>query len=67
LRAGTEDGLERWLRYCARAPFALERLAATGTDRRVYHLPKPSPDGRTGLTLTPLALIDRLAALIPPP
>ena len=33
----------------------------------VYHLPKPSPEGRTDLTLTPLELIDRLAALIPPP
>ncbi len=59
-------GLERLLRYCARPPFALERLEATGTDRLVYHLPKPGPDGRTDLTLTPLELIDRLAALIPP-
>ena len=33
----------------------------------VYHLPKPGPDGRTDLALTPLELIDRLAALIPPP
>ncbi len=38
-----------------------------GADRLVYHLPKPGPDGRTDLTLTPLELIDRLAALIPPP
>ena len=61
------DGLERLLRYCARPPFALERLEATGADRVVYHLPKPGPDGRSDLTLTPLELIDRLAALIPPP
>jgi hypothetical protein len=60
-------GLERLLRYCARPPFALERLEAIGTDRLVYHLPKPGPDGRTDLMLTPLELIDRLAALIPPP
>jgi len=38
-----------------------------GTDRLVYHLLKPGPGGRTDLTLTPLELIDRLAALIPPP
>ncbi len=61
------DGLERLVRYCARPPFALERLEASGADRLVYHLPKPGPDGRTDLTLTPLELIDRLAALIPPP
>ena len=33
----------------------------------LYLLPKPQRDGRTQLTLTPLELIDRLAALIPPP
>ncbi len=59
--------LERLRRYCPRPPFALERLEATGTDRVVYRLPKPGPDGRTDLTLTPLELIDRLATLIPPP
>ncbi len=35
--------------------------------RLIYHLSKPQPDGRTDLMLTPLELIDRLAALIPPP
>jgi hypothetical protein len=30
-------------------------------------LPKPRRDGATALTLTPLELIDHLAALIPPP
>jgi hypothetical protein len=30
-------------------------------------LPKPQRDGTTALTLTPLELIDHLAALIPPP
>ncbi len=67
IESGDRDGLERLLRYCARPPFALERLQATDTDRLVYHLPKPAPDGRTHLMLTPLELIDRLAALIPPP
>ena len=28
---------------------------------------QPQPDGRTQLRLTPLQLIERLAALIPPP
>ena len=33
----------------------------------VYHLPKPRRDGRTTLVLSPLELIDALAALISPP
>ncbi|MCP3884101.1 MAG: IS91 family transposase, partial [Propionibacteriaceae bacterium] len=43
------------------------RLEAIDAHRLMYHLPKPQPDGRTDLMLTPLELIDRLAALIPPP
>ena len=60
-------GLERLLRYCARPPFALERLEQVGDDQLVYRFAKPLPDGRTELRLTPLELIERLAALIPPP
>ena len=60
-------GLERLLRYCARQPFALERLEQVGDDQLVYRFPKPQPDGRTELRLTPLELLERLAALIPPP
>ena len=71
VRTGAEGhdraGLERLLRYCARPPFALERLEQFGNDELVYRFPKPQPDGRTELRLTPLELIDRLAALIPPP
>ena len=60
-------GLERLLRYCARPPFALERIEQVSEDRIVYRLPEPQRDGRTALSLTPLELIDHLAALIPPP
>ena len=60
-------GLERLLRYCARPPFALERLEQGRDDQLLYRLPKPQPDGCTELHLTPLELIARLAALIPPP
>jgi hypothetical protein len=35
--------------------------------RFAYALPKPLPSGKTELTLAPLELLDRLAALIPPP
>ena len=59
IEASDRAGLERLLRYCARPPFGGQRL--------LYRLPKPRRDGCTALTLTPLELIQRLAALIPPP
>ena len=37
-------GLERPLRYCARPPFALERLEQLAHDQLVYRFPKPQPD-----------------------
>ncbi len=69
VEAWDRAGLERLLRYCARPPFALERLAwaEENPEILVYQLPKPLPDGRTTLYLTPLELLERLAALIPPP
>ena len=67
--------VERLLRYCARPPFALERLHAPGgivsltspDARLVYRLPKPAPDGRTELLLSPLQLLERIARFVPPP
>ena len=68
LEAEDRAGLERLLRYCARPAFASERLTWDGPDQPVrYALPKPLPSGQTELTLTPLELLDRRAALIPPP
>jgi Putative transposase len=83
IQAHDHAGLERLLRYCARPPFATERLRKAGDDL-VYRCAKqhsePSGDWRTDqrgvnkrgsntdeITLTPLELIDRIAALIPPP
>ncbi|MCH7530511.1 MAG: transposase [Gemmatimonadetes bacterium] len=68
-RAG---GLERLLRYCARPPFALERLEATGDgasggEHIIYRLAHPAPGGTTALSLTPLEFLERLALLIHPP
>ena len=59
-------GLERLLRYYARPPFALERLERVADNQLVYRFPKPQPDGSTQLRLTPLELIERLAALFRP-
>ena len=55
-------GLERLLRDCARPPFALERLEQINPHQLIDHLPKPRRDRRTTLVLSPLELIDALAA-----
>jgi len=51
----------------ARATFALQRLEQVADDHIACRLPKPRPDVRTEVRLTLLDLIERLAALIPPP
>jgi hypothetical protein len=67
LAAVQQQVRRRVLRYCARPPFALERLEQLGEDALIYRFDQPQPDGRPQLRLTPLQLIERLAALIPPP
>jgi hypothetical protein len=67
IEAHDQLGLERLLRYCARPPFAAERLEELDAQRLIYQLPKPGPDGRTQIILSPLELIGRIAALVPPP
>ena len=69
IEAHDRSGLERLIRYCARPPFALERLHLVGerTDQVLYVLPSPDPSGRTALRLSALEFLDRLATLVPPP
>jgi hypothetical protein len=74
IQAHDRAALERLLRYCARPPFAMDRLRKEGATL-VYRCAKqhsePSSDKRGAkadeLHLTPLELIERIAALIPPP
>ncbi len=67
IEAWDHPGLERWLRYCARPPFALKRIEILDDQRIIYHLPKPTPNGRPILPLTPLEFLGRIAALVPEP
>ena len=69
IEATDREGLERLIRYCARPPFALQRLHLVGgrSDQILYILPKPDPAGRTALRLSALELLDRLATILPPP
>ena len=74
IEADDRAALERLLRYCARPPFAMERLRKEGVTL-VYRCAKqrsePTSDKRGArvdeLILTPLELIERIAALVPPP
>lgn len=71
---GADDrvGLERLLRYCARPPFAMERLHRKGQDHRpkvhTAHCPKPQSGGKQDdLILTRCEFIAKIAAFVPPP
>jgi hypothetical protein len=54
---------ERLLRYCARAPLALERLELTDDGNVIYRV-KQTEQVRI---MTPMQFMARLSALIPPP
>jgi len=74
IEADDRAALERLLRYCARPPFSMDRLRKEGA-ALVYRCAKqrsePGSDKRgvkaDELHLTPLELIERIAALVPPP
>jgi hypothetical protein len=51
----------------ARPPFALERLRQLDGEQLSYDHPKSGPGGSGPQILTPLKLLDRLAAVVPPP
>jgi hypothetical protein len=67
--AADRTGLEQLCRYGLRAPFATDRFSRDPDGRVCYRLlkPWPTPQGRSELHLEPLALLRRLAALIPAP
>jgi len=65
---GADDDVarERLIRYCARPAFALERLSVL-PDGRIAYATKNPRRGASHRILTPIELIARIAALIPPP
>jgi len=63
---GDDQGRERLVRYCARPPFALDRIFVL-PDGRVAYLLKVPRKGRAHRVMTPVEFMARLAALIPPP
>jgi hypothetical protein len=61
------DQLERLIRYTARGAVALERLAQDANGDLVYAFTHPWSDGTTGIRLSPVELLEKLAALVPLP
>jgi len=59
--------LERLARYAGRPPLASERLSLLPDGRLLYRLKHRWRDGTTHVIYEPLELLERLAALVPPP
>ena len=59
--------LERLCRYAGRPPLAAERLSALPDGRLLYRLKRRWRDGTTHMIFEPIELVEKLAALVPPP
>ena len=60
-------GLERLCRYVARPALASGRLRTLDAQRLCFALKTPWSDGTRHLLLSPMELLEKLAALVPPP
>src|SRR5216684_256609 len=59
-------GVTSWsARYTARGAVSLERLAEDAHGDLVYAFTKPWSDSTTGITLSPVELLEKLAAIVP--
>ena len=65
--AHRRDQLERLIRYTARGAVSLEHLTQDANGDLVYTFTHPWSDGTTGIRLSPLELLEKLAALVPLP
>jgi putative transposase/transposase-like zinc-binding protein len=65
--AENKDGLERLCRYVARPPLAAGSLTRISDDLLSFKLKTPWSDGTTSILLSPMELIEKISALVPPP
>jgi hypothetical protein len=65
--AGDKVSLERLCNYVARPPLAAGSLQKISDDEYSFKLKTPWSDGTTHLVFSPMELIEKLSALIPPP
>ena len=62
--AHRRDQLERLIRYTARGAVSLERLTQDANGDLVHTFTHPWSDGTTGIRLSPIELVEKLAALV---
>ena len=67
IAAEDDSGRERLCRYGARPPFSLERLRLLPGGRIAYRIKKLGAGRAKHRVMTPVELLARLAALVPPP
>ena len=67
IEADDDFGREHLLRYCARPPLSLARLTQLSNGMLAYRIKQLRNRGSKVRYMTPLELLARLAALIPPP
>src|SRR6516164_8156872 len=67
IAAHRRDQLAQLIRSTARGAVSLERLQEDANGDLVYTFTHPWSDGTTGMTLSPLELLEKLAALVPLP
>src|SRR5262245_36952222 len=65
--AHRRDQLERLIQYTARGAVSLERLTQDANGDLVYTFTHPWSDGTTGIRLSPMERVEKLAALVPLP
>ena len=59
--------MEQLCRYIARPPLSQERLELRADGNYVLHLKTPWSNGTTSLLFSKLEIMEKLAALVPPP
>ena len=65
--AHRRDQLARLMRYTARGSVSLERLGQDANGELISTFGRQWSEGSPGIKLAPLALLETLAALVPPP
>ena len=65
--AGDRRRLEKLCRYIAWPPVSTERLSKLGDGRLLYRLKRRWRDGTTHVVFQSLELVEKLAAIVPPP
>jgi len=64
---GDRAALERLCKYVARPPLAVGRLTQVSDELLSFQLKTPWSDGTTAILLSPLELVEKISALVPPP